>query len=69
MEVNLSSLAEVGQFLSTVTLPAGVYSQVKVTLGNSVRLVSLDGATTTVAKFRRAATGIVTAVIERRDAN
>jgi len=101
--INLSSLAEVGQFLSTVTLPAGVYSQVKVTLGNSVRLVSLDGAATTAAKFNstdtdlvwtirdldvnpanagqlvldfnlakftyNATTGIVTPVIERRDAN
>lgn len=100
--VNLSSLADVGQFMSTVTLPAGVYARVKVTLGNAVQLVSLDGATTTAAKFSatdtdfvwtirdldinpansgqlvldfnlakfdyNATTGIVTPVIERRDA-
>ncbi|MFG6468371.1 DUF4382 domain-containing protein [Roseateles sp. BYS87W] len=100
--VNLSSLADVGQFMSTVTLPAGLYAQVKVTLGNSVQLVSLNGATTVNAKFNStgadlvwtirdldvnpansgqlvldfnlakftydATTGIVTPVIERRDA-
>lgn len=49
--VNLSSLADVGQFLSTVTLAAGVYSQIKVTLGNAVQLVSLDGSKTIAAKF------------------
>ena len=49
--VNLSSLASVGQFLSTVTIPAGIYPQVAVTLDPSVQLVSLDGATTTNAKL------------------
>jgi hypothetical protein len=49
--VNLSSLAAVGQFLASVSLPAGIYSQVKVTLGNAVQLVSLDGGTTISAKF------------------
>lgn len=100
--VNLSSLADVGQFMSTVTLPAGVYSQIKVTLGNGVQLVSLDGTKTIAARFNStggdqllslrdldlnpansgqlvldfnlarftydATTGIVTAVVERRDA-
>ncbi|MBL8276447.1 MAG: DUF4382 domain-containing protein [Pelomonas sp.] len=100
--VNLSSLADVGQFMSTVTLPAGVYSQIKVTLGNAVQLVSLDGSKTISARFNStggdqvltirdldlnpansgqlvldfnlakftydATTGIVTAVVERRDA-
>jgi hypothetical protein len=49
--VNLSSLASVGQFLSTVTIPAGIYPQVSVALDPSVQLVSLDGATTTNAKL------------------
>ena len=49
--VNLSSLASVGQFLSTVTIPAGIYPQVSVALDQSVQLVSLDGATTTNAKL------------------
>lgn len=49
--VNLSSLASIGQFMATVTIPAGIYTEVRVTLDNSVRLVSLDGATTTSAKF------------------
>ena len=53
--VNLASLAAVGQFVSTVTVPAGIYRQVAVTMDNSVQLVSRDGATTTDAKF--AATG------------
>lgn len=100
--VNLSSLADVGQFMSTVTLPAGVYAQIKVTLGNAVQLVSLDGSTTISARFNStgadqvltlrdldlnpantgqlvldfnlakftydATTGIVTPVVERRDA-
>lgn len=100
--VNLSSLADVGQLMSTVTLPAGVYSQIKVTLGNAVQLVSLDGTKTLSARFNStggdqvltlrdldlnpansgqlvldfdlakftydATTGIVTAVVERRDA-
>lgn len=49
--VNLSSLAAVGQFMSTVTIPAGIYTQINVTLGNEVQLVSLDGKVTTNAKF------------------
>lgn len=49
--VNLSSLAEVGQLMSSVSVPAGLYTQVAVTLGNAVQLVSLDGTTTTAAKF------------------
>jgi len=57
--VNLSSLANVGQFMSTVTLPAGLYSQIKVTLGNAVQLVSLDGATTTAAKFSASGSSFV----------
>ena len=57
--VNLSSLASVGQFLSTVSLPAGVYGEVRVTLGNSVQLVSLDGATTIAAKLTATGTEFV----------
>jgi hypothetical protein len=53
--INLSSLASVGQFMSTVTIPVGVYSEVRVTLANSILLVSLDGSTTVSAKL--AATG------------
>ncbi len=53
--VNLASLAAVGQFVSTVTVPAGIYRQVVVTMDNTVQLVSKDGTTTTNAKF--AATG------------
>lgn len=53
--VNLASLAAVGQFVSTVKIPAGIYRQVAVTMDNAVQLVSKDGATTTNAKF--AATG------------
>jgi hypothetical protein len=49
--VNLSSLADVGQFMSSVTVPAGIYTQLAVTLGNDVQLVSLDGATTVTGKF------------------
>lgn len=49
--VNLSSLADVGQFMSSVTVPAGIYTQIAVTLGNDVQLVSLDGATTVTGQF------------------
>jgi Domain of unknown function (DUF4382)/Domain of unknown function (DUF5666) len=54
--VNLSSLASVGQFMTAVTIPAGIYTEVRVTLDNSVQLVSLDGLTTKTATF--AATGV-----------
>ena len=57
--VNLSSLASVGQFMSTVTIPAGIYTEIRVTLDNNVQLVSLDGATTTNAKFDAAGTDFV----------
>lgn len=60
--VNLSSLADVGQFLTTVTLPAGVYAQIKVTLGNAVQLVSLDGTKTIAGKFNSAGTDLVWAI-------
>jgi hypothetical protein len=49
--VNLSSLAAVGQFMSTVDIPVGVYSEVRVTLANSVQLVSLDGSSTITGKL------------------
>jgi Domain of unknown function (DUF4382) len=49
--VNLSSLADVGQFMSSVAVPAGLYTQITVTLGNDVQLVSLDGATTVTGQF------------------
>ena len=57
--VNHSSLASVGQFLSTVSIPAGVYGEVRVTLDNSVQLVSLDGATTISAKLTATGTEFV----------
>ena len=37
--------------MSSVTLPAGLYTQVAVTLGNDVQLVSLDGATTVTGQL------------------
>lgn len=49
--VNLASLANVGQFLSSLSLPADLYTEIRVTLSNSVQLVSTDGLTTTNAKF------------------
>ena len=57
--VNLSSLAAVGQFMSTVTVPAGLYTQINVTLGNEVQLVSLDGTKTTNGKFSATGTEFV----------
>jgi hypothetical protein len=62
--VNLSSLAAVGQFMSTVSIPAGIYTEIRVTLGNSLQLVSLDGATTTAAKFTASGTDFVWKVRE-----
>ena len=53
--VNLSSLASVGQLMATADVAPGVYTEVRVTLVNSIQLVSLDGATTLTAKL--AATG------------
>jgi hypothetical protein len=50
--VNLSSLASVGQMMSTVSIPTGLYTEIRVTLANALQLVSLDGATTTNAKFQ-----------------
>jgi hypothetical protein len=49
--VNLSSLASVAQLMATVTIPAGIYTGINVTLDNAVKLVSLDGATTLNANF------------------
>lgn len=49
--VNLSSLADVAQFMAAVTIPEGLYTGINVTLDNAVQLVSLDGATTTSAQF------------------
>jgi hypothetical protein len=49
--VDLSALASVGQLLATASLQPGLYHEVRVTLLNSVQLVSLDGATTTTAKL------------------
>lgn len=49
--VNLASLANVGQFLSSLSLPADLYTEIRVTLSNSVQLVSTDGLTTINAKF------------------
>lgn len=49
---NLSSLASVGQLMSSVTIPAGVYGKVLVTLDSKVQLVSLDGKSTINAKLR-----------------
>ena len=55
VSVNLSSLASVAQFMSTVTIPAGLYTGINVTMDNAVQLVSLDGTTTTNAQFSAAA--------------
>lgn len=49
--VDLASLASVGELVSSATVPVGVWTGVKVTLANAVQLVSLDGLTTTDAKF------------------
>lgn len=57
--VNLSSLASVGQLMSTVAVPPGIYTEIQVTLGNDVQLVSLDGSTTTNAKFDATGTDFV----------
>jgi hypothetical protein len=62
--VNLASLAAVGQFVSTVTIPAGIYRQVTVTMDNAVQLVSKDGSTTTNAKFAATGTEFVLRVRE-----
>ena len=57
--VNLSSLASVGHLIATADVKAGVYTEVRVTLVNSVRLVSLDGATTITAKLAPTGTDLV----------
>lgn len=57
--VNLSSLADVGQFLSSTSVPAGLYTQITVTLGNDVQLVSLDAKTTLNAKFNASGSDLV----------
>ena len=49
---NLASLASVGQLMSSLSIGAGTYSHVKVTLDDKVQLVSLDGKTTTNATFK-----------------
>ena len=49
---NLASLASVGQLVSSLSIGAGAYSHVKVTLDDKVQLVSLDGKTTTNATFK-----------------
>lgn len=56
---NLSSLASVGHLLATADVKAGVYDEVRVTLVNSVRLVSLDGLTTVTAKLAPAGADVV----------
>lgn len=62
--LNLASLAAVGQFVSTVTIPAGIYRQVSVTMDNAVQLVSRDGSRTTNAKFAATGTEFVLRVRE-----
>jgi len=47
----LSSLASVGQLMATAHIAAGMYTEVRVTLVNSVQLVSLDGSSTINAKL------------------
>ena len=49
---NLASLASVGQLVSSLSIGAGAYSHVRVTLDDKVQLVSLDGKTTTNATFK-----------------
>ena len=60
--VNLSSLASVGHLIATADVKAGVYTEVRITLVNSVRLVSLDGATTITAKLAPTGTELVVPV-------
>ena len=57
--VNLSSLASVGHLIASADVKAGVYTEVRVTLVNSVRLVSLDGLTTVAAKLAPTGTDLV----------
>ena len=57
--VNLSSLASVGQLMATANVQPGVYTEVRVTLVNSVRLVSLDGSTTISAKLAPSGSEVV----------
>jgi hypothetical protein len=57
--VNLSSLASVGQLMATADVAPGVYTEVRVTLVNSVQLVSLDGSTTLTAKLAPTGSDVV----------
>ncbi|HEV7576335.1 MAG TPA: DUF4382 domain-containing protein [Caldimonas sp.] len=57
--VNLSSLAAVGQLMATANVAAGVYTEVRVTLANSIQLVSLDGSSTITAKLAPAGSSFV----------
>jgi hypothetical protein len=57
--VNLSSLASVGHLIAATTVKAGVYTEVRVTLVNSVSLVSLDGLSTITAKLAPTGTDLV----------
>ena len=56
---NLAALASVGQLMSSLAIPAGNYSHVRVTLDDKVKLVSLDGKTTTAASFNGNGTPVV----------
>ena len=49
---NLASLASVGHLMSSLSIDAGTYSHVKVTLDDKVKLVSLDAKATTNATFK-----------------
>ena len=57
--VNLSSLAAVGQLMATANVQPGVYTEVRITLANSVRLVSLDGSTTITVKLAPVGSDVV----------
>lgn len=57
--VNLASLANVGQFLASLSLPADLYTEIRVTLTNAIQLVSTDGLTTINAKFSSSGTSFV----------
>ena len=60
--VNLSSLASVGQLMATASVAAGTYTEVRVTLVNSIQLVALDGSSTITAKLAPTGTDLVVRV-------
>lgn len=49
--INLSALSRVGHFLAKARIKPGLYKEIRVTLANRVKLVSLDGTVTKTVKF------------------